>query len=262
MVELLYNLPLPISGAVIIVTMIGLTLGGLKLTRRFLFSGIRFGREHGHFSGPMIHSVMVFYGLVAALIAVNVFETHNNVASVASQEAASVAGLYRDASGYPEPARTEIQSELRDYIQEIIHVSWPLQVAGQIPTGGIPFLDRVQATLFAFQPANQSQSLLHGEALRAFNQLVDARRLRLDAVRSGLPGVMWLVVLLGAAVSIFASYLFPVDDGRMHELFLALVSLLIGMVLFMIFALDQPFRGGLGVTSEPYQLIYDQLMKK
>jgi hypothetical protein len=53
-----------------------------------------------------------------------------------------------------------------------------------------------------------------------------------------------------------------VDDGRMHELFLSLLSLLIGMVLFMIFALDQPFRGGLGVTSEPYQLIYDQLMKQ
>jgi len=29
----------------------------------------------------------------------------------------------------------------------------------------------------------------------------------------------------------------------------------------MIFALDRPFRGDLGLTPEPYRLIYDQLMK-
>jgi hypothetical protein len=29
----------------------------------------------------------------------------------------------------------------------------------------------------------------------------------------------------------------------------------------MILALDHPFRGELGISAEPYQLIYDQLMK-
>jgi hypothetical protein len=35
----------------------------------------------------------------------------------------------------------------------------------------------------------------------------------------------------------------------------------VGLVIFMIFALDRPFRGDLGLGPEPYQLIYDQLMK-
>jgi hypothetical protein len=29
----------------------------------------------------------------------------------------------------------------------------------------------------------------------------------------------------------------------------------------MILALDRPFRGDLGISADPYQLIYDQLMK-
>ena len=33
------------------------------------------------------------------------------------------------------------------------------------------------------------------------------------------------------------------------------------MVIFMTLALDCPFRGDLGVRPEPYQLIYDHLMK-
>jgi hypothetical protein len=35
----------------------------------------------------------------------------------------------------------------------------------------------------------------------------------------------------------------------------------IGLVIFMTFALDRPFRGDLGVRPDPYQLIYDHLMK-
>jgi hypothetical protein len=34
-----------------------------------------------------------------------------------------------------------------------------------------------------------------------------------------------------------------------------------GPVIFMTFAFDRPFRGDLGIDAQPYQLIYDQLMK-
>jgi hypothetical protein len=40
-----------------------------------------------------------------------------------------------------------------------------------------------------------------------------------------------------------------------------LLAMFIGLVIFMILALDRPFRGDLGVQPEPYQLIYDHLMK-
>jgi hypothetical protein len=35
-----------------------------------------------------------------------------------------------------------------------------------------------------------------------------------------------------------------------------------GLVVFMILALDRPFRGDLGLSPAPYQLVYDQLMKE
>ena len=34
------------------------------------------------------------------------------------------------------------------------------------------------------------------------------------------------------------------------------------MVILMTLALDRPFRGDLGLSPAPYELIYDQLMKK
>jgi len=44
--------------------------------------------------------------------------------------------------------------------------------------------------------------------------------------------------------------------------FVALLATFIGLVIFMTLALDLPFRGDLGIGSQPYQLIYEQLMKR
>ena len=71
MLNLLYALPSWLSGVVILAIVVGLSVGGLLLTRRHVLSRIIFGHEHGHFGGTMIHSIMIFYGLVAALIAVD-----------------------------------------------------------------------------------------------------------------------------------------------------------------------------------------------
>jgi uncharacterized YccA/Bax inhibitor family protein len=103
---------------------------------------------------------------------------------------------------------------------------------------------------------------MHGEALRAYNQLVEARSLRLDAVvNTGLPSVLWVVVLAGAVISLMATFFFKVDDLRLHAILVTLLGTFMGLVIFMIFAFDRPFRGDLGLKPEPYQLVYDKVMQ-
>jgi hypothetical protein len=115
--------------------------------------------------------------------------------------------------------------------------------------------------LAMFEPATEGQKILHADALRAYNNMIQARRLRLDAVSTGLPGVMWTVVPVGAVISLSTSFFFKVEDVRLREILVTLLAMFIGLVIFMTFALDRPFRGDLGVRPEPYQLIYDHLMK-
>jgi len=102
---------------------------------------------------------------------------------------------------------------------------------------------------------------LHGETLRAYSQLIEARRLRLDAVLTGLPGPLWFVIVAGALVSLSSTFFFQVEDARLQSIQVVLLAIFVGMIIFIIFALDRPFRGDLGLQPDPYQLIYDQLMK-
>ena len=49
---------------------------------------------------------------------------------------------------------------------------------------------------------------------------------------------------------------------RWETLLVVLLAVFIGLIIFIIFALDRPFRGDLGLQPGAYELIYDQLMKQ
>jgi uncharacterized BrkB/YihY/UPF0761 family membrane protein len=87
-----------------------------------------------------------------------------------------------------------------------------------------------------------------------------ARRLRVDANREKLPGVMWRLLIFGALLCLFAACFFHVDNPRLHQLSLAMLATLMALVLFMIFAWDRPYVGEFGIDSEAYRLVYEQLM--
>lgn len=261
MFESLFDIPLWIAGLVIIGTLCVFAVVGLLLVRRLLLPRLRIRGEDSEFTGAMMQSVMVFYGLAVALIAVTVFQTYSETMKIVEVEATALNALYRDVTSYPEAIRWELQKDLRDYTIQVIHVAWPLQARGEIPKGGFEHITRFQSALTRFEPTTEGQKLLHGETLRAYNQLIQARRLRLDAVATGLPKVMWGVILGGAFIGLSASFFFKVEDARLHMIEVLLLAVFIGLVIFMILSLDRPFRGDLGISADPYRLVYDQLMK-
>jgi hypothetical protein len=250
-----------IVGSTIILSLAAAALIGLLLVRRFVLPRLRVTVSDSEFVGAVVQSVMVFYGLALALIAVNVWQTYNDVSRTVSMEAITFAALYRDARGYPEPTRGMIQREIRGYIEQIIHEAWPLMRKGQVPTAGNEWMDRVQAGLISFEPTTEGQKALHREMLAAFNRALQARRERVDSVGTGLPGVMWMIIVVGAVISISACYFFRVEDVRLHGILVVLLAVLIGLVITMTVVMNHPFRGGLGLSPEPYQLVYDQMMK-
>ena len=126
----------------------------------------------------------------------------------------------------------------------------------------VEWMDRLQTLLYAYEPATESQKILHAESLRAFNQLVQQRRQRLDSVNAALPSVMWWVLLPGAMGCIVLCRFFHLPNARYQAVLLLGLAAFIAMVLFVIIALDRPFSGDMGITADSYQLIIDHHMKR
>ncbi|MCW5769723.1 MAG: DUF4239 domain-containing protein [Phycisphaeraceae bacterium] len=262
MLDALFDIPLVITGPAIIIILCLYSVVGLLIVRRCILPRLRVQIADSEFGGAMLQAVMVFYGLATALIAVGVWQSYSDTAKLVSGEATSLAALYRDIDTYPEPFRSTVHADIREYTRYIIEEAWPLQRRGQVPSGGVSRIDRMEHDLLAFQPTTDSQKIIHAEAFRAYNTMVLARRLRLDSVTTALPTVMWIVVIAGAFIGLTSSFFFKVDDARFQSIHAVLLSTFIGLVIFLIVALDRPFRGDLGLTAAPYQLIYDQLMTR
>lgn len=238
-----------------------ISLVGLILTRRYLLPRLHFHDGVNDAISGTVQAIGVFYGITVGLIAVGVWNTYSNASDLVSREAAAVGALYRDLSGYPSPQREDLQAKLHDYTVFTIEQAWPAQRQGQLLNGGTEILDRFQSQLFSFEPAGAGQTALHSETLAGFNKLIEYRRLRIDAVGSGLSSVMWAVIWIGAAFSIGVAYLYRIEDPWLHGILVFLMAGFLGIVLFMIVINDKPFFGAVSVSADPYKLILERLIQ-
>jgi hypothetical protein len=262
-IDLLLSLPLWALAVVLNVWLMGFALVSLWALRRWVLPRLRLNTDASLFFGAAaMQSAMVLYGLVAALTAVSVWTKYSQVSDTVSAEATAIAGLWRSLGGYPQVERDSMRDVLRGYTNQIIQEAWPEQRQGRIPRAGVEWIDRFLAQLLVFEPTSESQKLLHAETLNAFNRMHEARRQRLDAVNSGLPGVMWAVLLPGAMGSLLLCLFFPVEDIRFQGILVMGLAGFVAMVLFVIVSLDRPFHGAMAIPADSYQLVYDQLMKR
>lgn len=261
MISWLLSIPWVLMALVIVGGFAVFGLVGMSFVRRTILPRIGQASHQNEVTGFIHHGILIAYGLAVALLAIAVWENHAEVTKVVSTEAVAISAMYRDAGGYPEPIRTRLQAELKAYTEQIINEAWPLQRRGKIPTEGVAFMDRFQTELFAFEPATDGQRALHQEALRAYNELIKARRLRLDSVGSGLPAPMWTVVLLGGLITLASAFFFEVADRRLQKFMIVLLSCTLGLLIFLIAFYDRPYVGSHAITPEAYELIYHQLMQ-
>ena len=258
----LYDVAPPIAALIIVAFIETAALIGLVLVRRFLIPRLHYDDGANDAVSGTVQAIGVFYGITVGLIAVGVWNTNSNASELVSREATSIGALYRDVNAYPSPLREELRAKLREYTVFVIDQAWPAQKRGegQSINRGTLLLDEFQHKLHAFQPANVSQQVIHGETLRAYNTLIEYRRLRIDAVGGGLSMVMWAVIWVGAAISIGIAYFFNIPDIKLHAILVLLMGGFLAMVLFMIVINDKPFYGFVSISPAPYELILERLI--
>jgi hypothetical protein len=262
MIDLLFALPLWLLAIVLNVILMGIALIGLWMMRTRVMPHMGLQYQDANFAAAVVQSVMLLYGLIAALTAVGVWQRYSQVTDVVSGEATAIASLWRDLGSYPQPLRDETRDVLRGYTEQIVRDAWPQQRLGKVPREGVQWMDLLQTLINEFEPSTESQKILHAETFRAFDQLVQQRRQRLDSVQAALPSVMWWVLWPGAVGCIVLCLFFHVANVRFQAVLLLGLSGFLSMVLFVIIALDRPFSGDMGITADSYQLVIDHHMKK
>ena len=101
---------------------------------------------------------------------------------------------------------------------------------------------------------------MHTQVLRHFDNVVELRQSRLANVTLGLPAVLWWVVAFGALLNIVLIWLQDMEI-HVHLILGGVLASIIALVIFLIAALDNPFRGEVSVGPDSIALVYETFMK-
>jgi hypothetical protein len=177
------------------------------------------------------------------------YQKFSPVDDLVTKEASSLAALYRDLHGYPQPIRGVLQDGLRDYTHFVIVKGWPEQRRGIVPTEGSHRIEQFMDDFLSFEPSNKSQEIIHAEAFRQLNNLIDLRRARLANVTTGIPAFLWWVMDTGSFIRVLLIAMLEMEI-RVHLILGGALSLFLGLVIFLIAGDGQPvpwrsqYRGG------------------
>jgi len=254
MIDLLSHLPVAQLAAVVCLFFVGLTWVGAIFLRPFFRLLVRRQPDLNSLLGNFVSIYGVFYGILMGLLAVAAYQNKAEVEEAIISEGTAVFALFRNVSAFPEEARQRAQESVRDYVQFVIDKEWPAMRRGEIAEGGAPLINKLQEQIVALEPATLGQQTVHAEATRQFYRFLELRAKRLYSATTGIPGIMWYVVVLGALISIFLVWLF--DMSLIAEFFLGgVISFFIGTMISLILVLDRPLRGEFGISPEIFQLL-------
>jgi hypothetical protein len=256
----IYDYPSWAIGLLFAAVFVAITWGGIFLTRVTVHSWIHRDSRANEMVGLALSSFFVLFGLLLGLVAVATYQNFSSVGDIVDKEASSVAALYRDFRGYPQPVSDQLRARLREYVRYTIEDGWPQQRKGIVPAGGSERILSLWQIMVAFQPSKKSEEIIHAEALQEFNRLVEVRRSRLANVTLGLPAVLWWVVAFGALMNITLIWMQDMEI-HVHLILGGILASILGAVIFLIAALDNPFRGELSVGPDSITLVYQTLMK-
>ncbi len=254
----IYDIPSHKLALLAIAVSVGFYWIGAILLRPILRQFVKHMPGSNDIVGYVLSCFCVFYGLLLGLIAVTAYQNVSEAGSNVTREAAALSALYEDVSRYPEPFGQNLRWLLRDYTRYVIKYAWPLQQQGIIPQEGTIRAEAFHDRLLDFQPKTPSEEILHAEALRQLNHFLECRRMRLYSVKSGLPASMWYVMILGAVLTVAMCWLF--EMRFITQLLLGgILAAYLGTMIYLIVDMNQPFRGDVSITAEPFEVLYRRM---
>jgi Protein of unknown function (DUF4239) len=222
-------------------------LGPVFVRRRIGLDRLAINNE---VAGFKFATIGVLYAVLLAFTVILVWERFSSAEADVAQEAGAAATIYRLANGM-EPAHGAIlRDSLTGYLDIVITQDWPAMEQGHGSRAATGALNTVYASAMAYTPADGRGTALFAEVLHQLDLMTHARRERLVLASGIVPGIIWLVLFVGAFLTIGFTLFFGAENLLAQTMMTGALSILIFSGLLVIVAIDRPFTGVVKVQPE------------
>jgi len=248
-IDFLYSLGsiplvLIVCGILVVLAIAGVTLTDWLLGKKML-------PEDGSAVSAMIRPIQTIFAVLAAFTAIGSVTTFHKASDLVQKEAVTIGVIRHKLDLLPGELASGIQGALKDYLKATISSEWPAMKSGNVNTSAGAYLYAIYARADEYQLQTNVQQIAMDSILDHVDRLFEIHEERAHFSKQALPAMAWFVLVGSGLLTIMSVSLLKTRSLMMQCICAGCVSLSVGLVLFLIFDLDHPFRGKIVVEPTP-----------
>jgi len=153
----------------------------------------------------------------------------------------------------------EIQTILIDYVQAVIDDDWPALADDKLGQRAGALKMQLAEGVLNLKPATTNQETLLTFILADTDELSDYRVVRLDAALAN-PPVYIYVIMFGFLVTMACFGVYRPQTPLI--VLVTLYTLFVGLVLYLVLAMSDPFQGSFGVEPVSFEYLVETLQSE
>lgn len=209
-------------------------------------------QPHNDVIGWQISILGTVYAVMIGFMLYAVWANYQKAETNVNGEANALINLFRSADGLPPAQRSAIEIAAVNYGTAVVAQEWPEMTRDQVPHAAKPFIVQLWSLLTQTQAQNYSQQVSLHQAMQELSTLTEHRRIRTLDSESGMPTILWTVLVIGGIITIASCGLIGTENIALHFTLIIAISLLISLSLVAIADIDRAFQGGVHVSSEAF----------
>jgi hypothetical protein len=246
---------LEISGIVVgVVLGVGVLLYAVQV---LVPHGIR--REHNDVAGFVYAVLGVLYAVMLGFVVVNEWGTLEAVKSNIFTETNELGSLYWNARALPPDQGRALEKTTKDYAHVVIDDEWAMMNNGRSSPQATQLVYTMRDEVNALPNTTPREQTIFEQSLEHVNNLAAARRARINESTESVPGILWVVLILGSVLTVGYSFLFGLAKFWSHLLIAAPLGVMAVFVLIVIDQLNHPFGGMVAVDPEAFHVFLNRL---
>ncbi len=215
-------------------------------------------RECHDVGGQFLAVIGTMYAVLLGLIVVDAMNKFQQASITVEQEANSLADVFLLSDRMPKERRDKVQNLCAQYAALVVDHEWRAMNDGKIYAPARMAAIDLMKTTMDYEPAKESEKAVYPIMVQEVCQLWDNRRARTNMATTGMPAIEWVVLFVGGIITVVFTYFFHVESITAQVAMTAMVTLIIGLNLFLVLLFGYPFTGDLTVKPDAFKL--DQMI--
>ncbi len=242
-----------LQGLLITLGVVVVSVFGLLVSRKWLDKYHPELKTQHDITDPYSQFVAMLFAVLLGFMVADSMQRFGVARETVQSEASALGNVFRIAEGLPKENENTLRDLCAQYASEVINDEWPMLTLHKDSPKAWVIYRKLWSTITTYEPVTQRQNNAQQALLEAMESLGNSRRMRVEALHSGLPIVLWAVLFIGGAATIIFTYFFAADNMTIQIIMVSMVSLVICLNLFLLASYDDPFNGDVKISPSAFE---------